>query len=192
MRIVPAAGWQRVRIDRARGTVRIPAGVEIDLGATAKALAADRCARAVHARDRRGRARQPRRRHRARRPGPGGGWPIRVTDDHRSDATRRRPDDRAGGRRPRDLEHDRAPLARRRRRACTTSSIRAAARPPTRSGARSACGRRLRRGQHGQHRRDRARRGRRRLARARGLPARLVRRDGTTAHTCGWPAEAAA
>jgi thiamine biosynthesis lipoprotein len=29
------------------------------------------------------------------------------------------------------------------------------------------------------------------LARA-GLPARLVRRDGTTAHTCGWPAEVAA
>ncbi|MDX6630825.1 MAG: FAD:protein transferase, partial [Gaiellales bacterium] len=48
MRIVPAAGWQRVRLDRARGTVRNPAGVEIDLGATAKALAADRCARSVH------------------------------------------------------------------------------------------------------------------------------------------------
>jgi thiamine biosynthesis lipoprotein len=25
-----------------------------------------------------------------------------------------------------------------------------------------------------------------------GLPARLVRRDGTTTYTCGWPAEAAA
>jgi thiamine biosynthesis lipoprotein len=87
LRIVPAAGWQRIRIDRRQGTVLIPVGVEIDLGATAKALAADRCARRVH-----------------RETGvstlvtlggdiavagspPSGGWPILVTDDHRSDAT---------------------------------------------------------------------------------------------------------
>ena len=44
---VPAAGWHSLRIDRERGLVRVPAGVEIDLGATAKALAADRSARAV-------------------------------------------------------------------------------------------------------------------------------------------------
>ncbi len=50
LRIVPAAGWKRVRIDRAHRTVSIPARVAIDLGATAKALAADRCARAVHGR----------------------------------------------------------------------------------------------------------------------------------------------
>lgn len=41
----PAPGWQVVELDRGARTVRIPAGVELDLGATAKAFAADRCAR---------------------------------------------------------------------------------------------------------------------------------------------------
>jgi FAD:protein FMN transferase len=40
----PAAGWQAVELDQERGVVRIPAGVMLDLGATAKALAADRAA----------------------------------------------------------------------------------------------------------------------------------------------------
>ena len=34
-------GWQAVRFDADRGTVRIPPGVELDLGATGKGLAAD-------------------------------------------------------------------------------------------------------------------------------------------------------
>jgi thiamine biosynthesis lipoprotein len=42
----PAGGWRRIELDRERGTARIPAGVELDLGATAKALAADRAAHA--------------------------------------------------------------------------------------------------------------------------------------------------
>jgi len=46
--ITPVPGWRAVRLDRERGTVTVPAGVSIDLGATAKALAADRAARAVH------------------------------------------------------------------------------------------------------------------------------------------------
>lgn len=80
---VPAAGWRSIELDE-RGRVRVPAGVEIDLGATAKALAADRAA------------------HAAFRvtgssvlvnlggdiavagPAPVGGWPIFVTDDHRA------------------------------------------------------------------------------------------------------------
>ena len=37
------AGWETVR-DPVRGTIRVPAGVELDLGASAKALAADRAA----------------------------------------------------------------------------------------------------------------------------------------------------
>jgi thiamine biosynthesis lipoprotein ApbE len=37
-------GWQVVELDRAAGTVRVPDGVELDLGATAKAFASDRCA----------------------------------------------------------------------------------------------------------------------------------------------------
>lgn len=44
---VPAGGWQRVDLDQENLTVQIPAGVQVDLGATAKALAADRAARAI-------------------------------------------------------------------------------------------------------------------------------------------------
>jgi thiamine biosynthesis lipoprotein len=43
----PAGAWRRIEVDRERGTARIPAGVELDLGATAKALAADRAADAA-------------------------------------------------------------------------------------------------------------------------------------------------
>ncbi len=41
---VPAVGWQTVELDRARREIRIPSEVMLDLGATAKALAADRAA----------------------------------------------------------------------------------------------------------------------------------------------------
>ncbi|HEX9095947.1 MAG TPA: FAD:protein FMN transferase [Candidatus Dormibacteraeota bacterium] len=41
-------GWQAIQLDEAARTVRIPPGVEIDLGATAKALAADLAAAAAH------------------------------------------------------------------------------------------------------------------------------------------------
>jgi FAD:protein FMN transferase len=43
----PAPGWQRVELDTGHGLVRIPAGLLLDLGATAKALAADRAASAI-------------------------------------------------------------------------------------------------------------------------------------------------
>jgi thiamine biosynthesis lipoprotein ApbE len=41
-------GWRSVELDRGRRLVRLPRGVEIDLGATAKALAADLAAEAAH------------------------------------------------------------------------------------------------------------------------------------------------
>jgi thiamine biosynthesis lipoprotein len=78
------AGWRVVSADPARGTVRIPRGVCLDLGATAKALAADRAAAAATAAVGvgvlvnlggdlavAGRA-------------PAGGWAVRVADDHRA------------------------------------------------------------------------------------------------------------
>jgi thiamine biosynthesis lipoprotein len=40
----PAPGWWRIELDPAARTVAIPIGVHVDLGATAKALAADRAA----------------------------------------------------------------------------------------------------------------------------------------------------
>lgn len=81
-RATPAPGWQQVEVDRAGGRIRVPPGVELDLGATAKALAADRTARQA-----------------AQVTGagvlislggdmsmagtvPAEGWAIRVTDDH--------------------------------------------------------------------------------------------------------------
>jgi len=46
---VPAAGWQAVELDRGRREIKMPAAVMLDLGATAKALAADRAATRIAA-----------------------------------------------------------------------------------------------------------------------------------------------
>jgi thiamine biosynthesis lipoprotein len=43
----PAPGWHRVLFDPKTAEVLLPRGIELDLGATAKALAADRAAKAV-------------------------------------------------------------------------------------------------------------------------------------------------
>ena len=81
----PVPSWRRVVLDPTGRTVRIPAGGELDLGATAKALAADRAAAAI-----------------ARATGagvlvslggdiavageaPAEGWPIRLADRHDDD-----------------------------------------------------------------------------------------------------------
>jgi thiamine biosynthesis lipoprotein len=40
-------GWQTIEVDAVAGSVRVPAGVELDFGATAKALCVDRAAAAV-------------------------------------------------------------------------------------------------------------------------------------------------
>jgi thiamine biosynthesis lipoprotein len=41
----PVPGWQCLELNQSAGTLRVPVGVEVDLGATAKALTADRIAR---------------------------------------------------------------------------------------------------------------------------------------------------
>lgn len=46
---VPAGGWRQVELDRERRLVRIPETVMLDLGATGKALAADRAAARIAA-----------------------------------------------------------------------------------------------------------------------------------------------
>jgi thiamine biosynthesis lipoprotein len=78
----PAGAWRQIELDRERGTARIPKGVELDLGATAKALAADRAARAAAEATDDGVlvslggdvavAGEP----------PAGGWSVGVADDH--------------------------------------------------------------------------------------------------------------
>jgi len=80
-RMCRVSGWRVVELDETAGSVRIPAGVELDLGATAKALACDRAAAAAAAVS--GGALvalggdiavegEP----------PEGGWPVRIADDH--------------------------------------------------------------------------------------------------------------
>ena len=76
------AGWRAVRLDRRARTVQVPCGIELDLGATAKGLAADRAARHVQEAIGGGVlvnlggdlsiAGEP----------PQGGWLVQVADDH--------------------------------------------------------------------------------------------------------------
>lgn len=78
----PVPGWTRVRLDRGGRRVRLEHGAQLDLGATAKARAADKCAEQIADRLDCGVlvslggdvavAGQP----------PPDGWQIRVTDDH--------------------------------------------------------------------------------------------------------------
>jgi thiamine biosynthesis lipoprotein len=87
IRLARVPGWRTVGVDRARGTVTLARGARLDLGATAKALAADRSAAAAA----------------AALPGigvlvnlggdiatsgpaPAGGWEVRVAEDHRATA----------------------------------------------------------------------------------------------------------
>ncbi|MBV9309765.1 MAG: FAD:protein FMN transferase [Solirubrobacterales bacterium] len=81
-RFAAVRGWKSVEVDASRSTIRLPRGVALDLGATAKALGADRAARRAHAATGCGvlvglggdfaMAGAP----------PPSGWRIRVTDDH--------------------------------------------------------------------------------------------------------------
>jgi thiamine biosynthesis lipoprotein len=86
IRVGAVPGWQTVVVDPEAATIRLARGVRLDLGATAKALAADRAAASALA---------------AAGDGgvlvslsgdvstagtaPPGGWRIRVMDDHRAD-----------------------------------------------------------------------------------------------------------
>ena len=82
VRFAPAPGWRLVQVDRRRPAVRVPRGVELDFGATAKALAADRAARACAGELRGGVLVNLGGDLAVGGPAPEGGWPVRVTDDH--------------------------------------------------------------------------------------------------------------
>jgi len=78
----PVPGWRQVRLDHGARRVRLGGGAQLDLGATAKAWAADRCADQIAKSVRCGVmislggdvavAGKP----------PPAGWQVRVTDDH--------------------------------------------------------------------------------------------------------------
>jgi thiamine biosynthesis lipoprotein len=78
----PVPGWQRVRVDRAAGTVQVPGGVVLDLGATAKALCADRAAAAIAAATGGGVLVSLGGDLAVAGPAPEEGWIVRITHDH--------------------------------------------------------------------------------------------------------------
>jgi thiamine biosynthesis lipoprotein len=80
-------GWQTVVLDRAACSLRIPAGVKLDLGASAKAWAADRAAAAASRTGGCGVLVSLGGDIATSGPAPDAGWRIRVTDDHRSDCS---------------------------------------------------------------------------------------------------------
>ena len=79
---VHASGAGNVMLDLTRPSVALPAGVALDLGATAKALAADRAARQIAATCGCGVLVGLGGDIAMAGPPPAGGWPVRVTDDH--------------------------------------------------------------------------------------------------------------
>ena len=83
----PSADWRTIRVDAAAGTVAIGPGASLDLGATAKALAADHAASAAHAAAECGVLVSLGGDIATAGPAPAAGWRVRVTDDHRADAT---------------------------------------------------------------------------------------------------------
>jgi thiamine biosynthesis lipoprotein len=77
-------GWRTVVVDAAAGTIRTAPGVILDLGATAKALAADRAAAAAREAAGCGVLVSFGGDLAIAGPGPADGWRGRVTDDHRA------------------------------------------------------------------------------------------------------------
>jgi FAD:protein FMN transferase len=80
-------GWRTVELNQDASTVRVARGVTLDLGATAKALAADHAAAAAHGACGCGVLVSLGGDVAFAGESPAEGWRIRVTDDHRSDVT---------------------------------------------------------------------------------------------------------
>jgi thiamine biosynthesis lipoprotein len=77
------APWRAITLRDNPPMARLPPGVTLDLGATAKALTADRGARAAHLASGAGVLLSLGGDIATAGPAPSGGWVIRVTDDHR-------------------------------------------------------------------------------------------------------------
>jgi FAD:protein FMN transferase len=75
-------GWRCVRLDRTRGLAQLTNGAQLDLGATAKAWAADRCASLIAASTDSGVLVSLGGDIAVAGPPPADGWRVRVTDDH--------------------------------------------------------------------------------------------------------------
>jgi thiamine biosynthesis lipoprotein ApbE len=77
-------GWREIDLDRASCAIRVPAGVSLDLGATAKAWAADGAASAARQAGGCGALVSVGGDVATAGSAPPDGWRIRVTDDHRN------------------------------------------------------------------------------------------------------------
>lgn len=88
---VAAPGWWRVRLEGESRTVVLPRGVELDLGATAKALCADRIAGSAASATGAGVLVSLGGDAAAAGPAPDGGWRMAIGDDHERALTE--PDD---------------------------------------------------------------------------------------------------
>ena len=188
---MPAGGWRRVALDRGHPAVRVPAGVLLDLGATAKALAADRAAVAVQAAVGGGVLVNLGGDIRVAGDPPDGGWPVGIADDAGFDTS-------TASVRPRQVVMVRdgglatsSPLGRTWRRgdARLHHIVNPVTGTPARScwrtvsvaaascvGANIASTAAILRGERAIGWLD-----------GLGLPARLVRRDGTVVTVAGWP-----
>jgi thiamine biosynthesis lipoprotein len=82
VRITRSPGLDAIRVDRERSTVAVPRGVRLDLGATAKALAADRSAAAARAATGKGVLVSLGGDIAVCGPPPRGGWRVHVCEDH--------------------------------------------------------------------------------------------------------------
>jgi thiamine biosynthesis lipoprotein len=77
------SSWRAIELDVQRRTVRLPVGVRLDLGATAKAWAADRAALAAHERTGAGVLVSLGGDIALGGPAPASGWRVLVAEDHR-------------------------------------------------------------------------------------------------------------
>jgi thiamine biosynthesis lipoprotein len=193
-RPVGVPGWRNVQLDRGRRLVRLSNGAQLDLGATAKASAADRCAEIIVAETGSGvlvslggdlaAAGPPPADSGERR---GGGWGVRVTDDHAAgpEAPGQTVTIRSGGLATssttvrawaiggRRMHHIIDPATGEPARSCwRTVSVAAASCVDANTASTAA----IIRGEAALH-----------WLRDASLPARLVRHDGTVETTGGWP-----
>ena len=82
----PAPGWRNVRIDPVTRHVRLDHGAQLDLGSTAKAWSADRCATRIAAELDTGVLVSLGGDIAVAGPAPSDGWQVRVTDNHAAPA----------------------------------------------------------------------------------------------------------
>ena len=189
---MPAGGWRRVTLDPGQPAVQVPPGILLDLGATAKALAADRAAAAIEAATGCGVLVNLGGDIRVAGDPPDGGWRVGIADDIDFDASTAcveprqvvmisggglatsSPLGRAWRRGGTDLHHIIDPSTGRPATSCWRTASAAAA---SCVGANIASTAAILRGERAIRWLDGLR-----------LPARLVRHDGTVVAVAGWPA----